>query len=110
MLHPLAMRGVALALVAVLATLTDDRAPARALMDDRVCVQARAEVRYGALGYDHIAHLSNTCDRAYVCIVRTDVNPSPIEVVVPGLQTVSVVTFRGSPAREFKLYLTCRQR
>jgi hypothetical protein len=71
------------------------------------CVEAHGEVVYGALGYDHYVSLKNSCDRAFSCTVRTDVNPQPIDVVVPPMQTVSILTFRGSPARVFTPYVTC---
>jgi hypothetical protein len=79
--------------------------------DDTVpdCVEVRGEVRYGALGYDHIVHLKNVCELPYVCSVKTDVNPEPIEVTVPPHQEVEVVTVRGSPARVFVPYVTCRR-
>jgi len=71
------------------------------------CIEARGDVRYGALGYDHYVSVVNSCDRAFDCTVKTDVNPSPIDVAVPPLQTVVVLTFRGSPARVFTPIVTC---
>ena len=71
------------------------------------CVEVRGEVRYGALAYDHIVHLKNVCDVAFLCTVKTEVNPQPIVVTVPARQEVEVLTFRGSPARVFVPYVTC---
>lgn len=73
----------------------------------QACVEVRGEVRYGALAYDHIVHLKNVCDVAFLCTVKTDVNPQPIVVTVPARQEVEVLTFRGSPARVFVPYVTC---
>lgn len=71
------------------------------------CIDVRGEVRYGAIGYDHIVHLKNVCEETYHCQVRTDVNPEPIVAIVPPHLEVEVVTFRGSPARVFVPYVTC---
>ena len=71
------------------------------------CVEVRAEVRYGSMGYDHIVHLNNICEHAQICTVTTSVNPDPIEAAVPGHREIEVVTFRGSPAREFVPHVVC---
>ena len=89
-----------LVLVLLLGSRLGDENPA-------ACVTAHGRVIYGALGYDHYVELENTCARAFACTVSTNVNPTPIDVVVPDLGTVSVLTFRGSPAREFMPYVTC---
>lgn len=59
------------------------------------------------VGYDHIVHLANHCDKASVCSVKTNVNPNPIIVTVPAKEDVDVLTFRGSPARVFTPHVTC---
>lgn len=100
MLDRLSMRELFIVLALLCSRLGDEPNPA-------ACVEARGEVVYGALGYDHYVSLKNACDRAFSCNVRTNVNPTPIEVVVPPNQTVSILTFRGSPAREFTPYVTC---
>lgn len=72
------------------------------------CVQARAFARYGAYGYDHIVTIDNACDRAAACVVSTNVNPDSIDVrVEPGTRE-SVMTFRGSPARQFTANVRCK--
>jgi hypothetical protein len=72
------------------------------------CVELRPEVIYRNNGYDHIVHLRNRCDKAAVCSVATNVNPTPVEVTLAAGQKVAVLTFRGSPAREFTPNVTCR--
>ncbi len=89
-------------IVIALALFVGDEAP-----NPAACVQAHGEVVYGALGYDHYVTVTNSCDREFACRVSTDVNPTPIDVVVPALQSVSILTFRGSPARVFTPYVTC---
>jgi hypothetical protein len=74
----------------------------------QACIRVRAEARYAALAYNHIVHLTNMCDAAQVCTVTTNVNPTPIEAAVPGHREVEVLTFRGSPAREFTPTVTCK--
>jgi hypothetical protein len=71
-------------------------------------VTVRAEARYANYGYDHIVHLANRCDAAFVCSVSTDVNPTPIEARLGGGKTTEVLTFRGSPARVFTPRAVCR--
>jgi hypothetical protein len=74
----------------------------------RACVEFQAEARFRNNGYDHIVHLRSRCDKHTYCSVATDVNPTPVNVEVPPRQQLSVLTFRGSPAREFTPKLTCR--
>lgn len=71
------------------------------------CVQVYGESRYRAFGYDHIAIVRNGCDKKAVCDVTTNVNPEPIRVEVPAGAAIEVLTFRGSPAREFVPRATC---
>lgn len=79
-----------------------------AVGDADSCVRVRGEVRYGALGYDHVVHLDNQCVRAFSCTITTNVNPTPIHAGVPPYRKVEVVTFRGSPARVFVPHVTCQ--
>jgi len=72
------------------------------------CVEFEPEVRYRNNGYDHVVHLRSRCDRRTICAVATDVNPTPVNVDVPPHEQVEVLTFRGSPAREFTPHLSCR--
>ncbi len=46
------------------------------------CVRIWPEARYGAIGYNHIVHIANACERAVTCSVATDVNPTPVDVAV----------------------------
>ncbi|MDF3065004.1 MAG: hypothetical protein K0R38_605 [Polyangiaceae bacterium] len=72
------------------------------------CVEVAAEARLGAVGYDHIVALVNTCRKNARCVVATDVNPEAVTVNVARNSQVEVVTFRGSPARTFIPRVTCR--
>jgi hypothetical protein len=71
------------------------------------CFKVRSEARYGAYGYDHLVEIENTCDKTLLCTVKTDVNPEPSQLTIPGKEKRTVVTFRGSPAREFKPDVRC---
>ena len=73
------------------------------------CVKVRTEARYAAYGYDHVVELENTCDKAMTCDVSTDVNPTPASVDLAAGETKSVLTYRGSPASEFKAQVDCKQ-
>jgi hypothetical protein len=72
------------------------------------CIGFWGEARFRGYGYYHIVHVANGCDRAAVCDVSTDVNPTPERVTVPAKQQVEVVTFQGSPAREFVPHVECK--
>lgn len=72
------------------------------------CVEMQPEARYRNNGYDHLVHLRSRCDRRTTCTVATDVNPTPVDVTVDPHQTLAVLTFRGSPAREFTPDVSCR--
>jgi hypothetical protein len=74
---------------------------------DAPCIQHRAEVRYGNLGYDHIVHLRNKCRTRATCAVSTNVNPKPTQAGVRAGEEVEVLTMRGSPAREFTPHVDC---
>jgi hypothetical protein len=84
-------------------------APERAAgSDPLVCVEFQPQVVFRNNGYDHIVHLRSRCERASVCSVATDVNPTAVDVAVPPREQVAVLTFRGSPAREFTPHVSCR--
>ena len=68
------------------------------------CVTVKPEVRYGGLGYDHVVNLTNGCPKTVDCVVKTDVNPDPQPVTVKSKETVSVMTWRGSPARDILIW------
>jgi hypothetical protein len=72
------------------------------------CLGIWGEVRYRGFGYDHIVHVSNRCAQTAICDVSSDVNPTPQRVIVPVGQEVEVLTFRGSPSREFVPRVDCR--
>lgn len=72
------------------------------------CIDYRAEARYSGVGYDHLVHISNQCDRAATCDVSTNVNPDKVRVVVASKASETVLTWRGSPAREFTAAVSCR--
>jgi len=72
------------------------------------CVLYRAEARYGAIGFNHVVVLRNTCAKTHVCAVATDVNPTPTSATVPGHKEVEVVTFLGSPASVFVPRVDCK--
>jgi hypothetical protein len=72
------------------------------------CVKVSSEARYAAYGFDHIVTLENTCDTAMRCEVTTDVNPTPTTVELAKGETKSVLTYRGSPASEFKAKADCK--
>ncbi len=76
--------------------------------DAPACVHWRIEVRYANYGYDHWVVIHNGCQREAACVVTTNVNPEPIHVGVPVDATKEVLTFRGSPAREFHARVVCR--
>jgi len=71
------------------------------------CIEVSSEARYRGVGYDHIVRIDNHCDTTAVCDVSTNVNPEPIHVTVPSKQAAEVLTFRGSPAREFTASTQC---
>lgn len=72
------------------------------------CVETWGEARYRNYGYDHIVHLRNRCEKAVICRVSSNVNPDPSEVTVASKMEAEVMTFRGSPAREFVPKVDCR--
>jgi hypothetical protein len=73
------------------------------------CFEVRTLTPYRAYGYDHVVEIENKCDKPLQCDVKTDVNPETFKVDVPPHETRSVITFRGSPAREFKADVQCKQ-
>ena len=82
----------------------------RAAEEPRVtvaCVRAWPEARYRNYGYDHIVHLHNACSSAAHCEVTTDVAPDPIQVRLAVDEKREVVTFRGSPSRQFTFHVSC---
>lgn len=72
------------------------------------CVKVSTEARYAAYGYDHLVDVTNGCDKAMTCDVSTNVNPTPTTVEVAVGETKTVLTYRGSPAREFSAKVDCK--
>lgn len=73
------------------------------------CVTVRAIVRYGAGAYNHWVRVENGCERRVRCQIATNVNPDPIAATIDPGQNREVMTFMGSPAREFTPRVTCQQ-
>jgi len=71
------------------------------------CVTYQGRVRY-SLGYDHLVDVKNGCTQSVSCAVSTNVNPEPITVNLKPEEATTVVTFIGSPAREFQPQVTCK--
>lgn len=72
------------------------------------CVDVTTEARFASIGYDHIVTLKSECKKKLECQVRTNVTSEPVTVsLAPGAEE-SVVTWRGSPAREFTPDVTCK--
>ena len=71
------------------------------------CATYRTEARYRPYGYDHIVILHNGCDRRVSCEVSTNANPRPVTVTVEAGRDREVVTFLGSPSREFTANVRC---
>jgi hypothetical protein len=71
------------------------------------CVKAKPEARYSGYGYDHLVHLDNTCKEDMRCTVTTNTNARGVKIDVPKGEQRVVVTFRGSPAREFTYDVEC---
>jgi hypothetical protein len=74
------------------------------------CIQSRGEARYGASAYNHVVIVANACAIPADCVVSTNVNPEPQKVSVPAKSAIEVVTFLGSPAREFTPHVSCKMR
>jgi len=74
------------------------------------CIRFWGETRYGALGYNHIVHVANSCAKTADCEVSTDVAPEPLKTEVTGKSQVEVTTFLGSPARVFTPRVKCTMR
>lgn len=72
------------------------------------CVGAQVQVRMQAFGYDHFVTLRNACDRRVTCEVSTSVAPRPVTATVDAGASTDVLTWRGSPAREFAARVDCR--
>lgn len=71
------------------------------------CVDVSADASFASVGYDHIVTLTSGCKKRMTCSVKTNVNPEPASVQLEPGEVQSVVTWRGSPAREFTPDVVC---
>lgn len=74
------------------------------------CVAYRTEAYFASVGYDHLVHLTNNCDKTATCTVSTNVNPDAASVSLAPGEKQTLVTWRGSPAREFTAVVSCQAR
>ena len=74
------------------------------------CIKYWGEARYGALAYNHLVHIANSCSVPADCVVSTDVNPEPQQAEVEVKSEVVVTTFMVSPARTFTPHVKCTMR
>ena len=71
------------------------------------CVDVQGQASFASVGYDHLVKLTNNCKMRVACSVRTNVNPDAAHVSLAPSEATTVVTWRGSPAREFTPDVTC---
>jgi hypothetical protein len=71
------------------------------------CVDVSTEAAFASVGYDHIVTLKSGCKKPMLCTVKTNVNPDAASVKLDPGESQSVVTWRGSPAREFTADVSC---
>ena len=90
-----------------LAALAVAFAPAARAQSSDTCIKAWPETRYGAMAYNHIVHLANSCDPDADCQVSTDVNPDVQKVTVAGHGSLEIMTYMGSPSRTFRPNVQC---
>lgn len=104
---PIRFLGVLVMVAGGLALLSTARAADRS--DTSVaCVSSWGESLYRNYGYDHIVHIQNRCQKTVLCRVTTNVNPDPVEGTVAPREERELLTFRGSPARDFVPKVDCR--
>lgn len=71
------------------------------------CVSWTTQAKFVGVAYNHLVHLVNKCEHDVSCRIKTDVNPKEETVSIPAKKSRTHLTFRGSPAREFKADVTC---
>ena len=71
------------------------------------CVTWIAEAEFVGVAYNHLVHLHSRCERPAMCRIKTDVNPKEERVLLAPGEKKTHLTFRGSPAREFKANVVC---
>lgn len=73
------------------------------------CVDAQALTVLTFVGHDHVVSLQNRCKKRVTCEVSTDVAPDKLSATLASGENTELVTFRGSPAREFRATADCRE-
>ncbi len=105
------LAGVLLALTPIagfdVVNATEDPAPVAKTTD---CVRWTKEARLVGVAFNHLVHLHNQCKYAVRCEVTTNVNPKPSRADLASNAKKTVLTFRGSPAREFNAKVICNAR
>ena len=81
--------------------------PARGADERLDCVKARTESRYRNYGYEHLVHLESQCRQKAACDVSTSANPEKTRVTLRPAEKRTLMTHRGSPAREFEAIVEC---
>jgi len=102
----LAPISVALVLFASAASAGENATPLQGAPPLPACLSYKTQVR-GSVGYDHLVLITSACQKVAQCAVSTDVNPAVIAISVAPGATETVLTFRGSPAREFTARVVC---
>ncbi|MCP4675617.1 MAG: hypothetical protein GY854_08965 [Deltaproteobacteria bacterium] len=74
------------------------------------CVRWTKEARLVGVAFNHLVHLHNQCKHAVRCEVTTNANPQPSRADLLPDAKKTVLTFRGSPARDFKVKVICKAR
>jgi hypothetical protein len=87
----------------------NDQAPPKKPSPQVACVKSQSEARFDGYGYDHWVHLTNACKVAVRCSVKTNANPEGTVVELGVGEQKSVMTFMGSPAREFTVEVSCQR-
>jgi hypothetical protein len=103
-------RILSLVAFAVLAACAAALSPGSVAEAQSSCLRSWPEARFGAMAYNHIVHIANSCTQDADCDVSTDVNPEVQKVTVASHSEVQVMTFLGSPARTFKPNVRCVMR
>ena len=88
----------------------DGDKPAPAPQKPKDCVDVRGQASWASVGYDHVVTVTNSCKQAMRCSVKTNVNPDATTLDLEPGESKSVVTWRGSPAREFTPDVSCSER
>lgn len=71
------------------------------------CWSFETRARYIS-GFDHLVTVKNDCEQIARCTVSTDVNPEKQQITVQAKSSETVLTYRGSPSREFSAKVECQ--